>query len=231
MSDTVPQPRATGTQGISTRGTPQSTLTSRSAQHAVLALPAQNACVRSARRFAAALLAWWHLPDDEQDTAVLIVSELTTNAAQHGHSDMTLRLTLGPDMLHITVADHGGLGPPMPSPSGDDPDEHGRGLHIVRTLAARLHIHQDSSGRQVHASLRIIHPQPPAAGDGTNPRTTHGGRDQAGSPPPRPRRHTYQAGTVDTADADRPDGRRRQLWPGPMGPQSKRPPVCRRSIW
>lgn len=155
MSETVPCPRTTGAQGVPTHGTPLLAPVPRSAPHAVLTLPAQDASVRSARRFTAALLARWRLPDDEQDTAVLIVSELATNAAQHGHSDMTLHLTLGPDALHIAVADHGDMGRPMLSYPGDGPDEHGRGLHIVRTLAARLDIHQDSSGRQVHACLRI----------------------------------------------------------------------------
>ncbi|MGW7489348.1 ATP-binding protein [Streptomyces sp. NPDC054786] len=210
MSDTVPCPRATGTQGASTHGTPLPTLVPRSAQHAVLTLPARDAGVRSARHFTAALLAWWRLPDDEQDTAALIVSELTTNAAQHGHSDMTLHLALGPDLLHIAVADHGDVGQPPASPADDDPDEHGRGLRIVHTLAARFDIHQDSSGWQVHASLRITQPQ--AAADRATPRKTPEGRGQAGNPPPRPRRHAYQSGTVGTADGDRPDSRRRRPW-------------------
>ncbi|MDT0458914.1 ATP-binding protein [Streptomyces sp. DSM 41527] len=159
-------PRATSTQGVTTHGTLLPALASRSAQHAELVLPAQGACVRRARSFAAALLAWWALPADAQDTAVLIVSELTTSAAQHGRSDMTLRLTLNWDMLHIAVADHGDPGPPTPLPP-DDPDEHGRGLCIVHALAARLDIHQGSAGRQVLVGLRIAHPQPAFEAAGT----------------------------------------------------------------
>ncbi|MBM4790762.1 ATP-binding protein [Streptomyces sioyaensis] len=176
MSDTVPGPRGTSRQGVTTHGTLPPARTSPSAQYAMLVLPAQEACVRSARRFAAALLAWWALSADDQDTAVLIVSELTTNAARHGHRDMTIRLTLAPDMLHIAVADHGDVDPPTLSHSDDDPDEHGRGLHIVHALTARLDIHQGSAGRQVHASLRITHPQP-AAADDTHPRHAPDGSD------------------------------------------------------
>ncbi|MEU5211258.1 ATP-binding protein [Streptomyces sp. NPDC020742] len=226
MSDTVPGPRVTSTQGVTPHGTLLPALTSRSAQHAVLVLPAQDACVRSARRFAAALLAWWALSADDQDTAVLIVSELTTNAAQHGHSDMTIRLTLDPDMLHIAVADHGDVDPSTLSHPDDDPDEHGRGLHIVHALTARLDIHQGSAGRQVHASLRITPPQLAAAGD-TNPRQTLDGSDPVRNPPTRPRRHTCQSGTVapwtltaqpEAALAHRPKGR--QLPDGPRVPVS-----------
>lgn len=181
----MPCPRATGAPGVPTRGTPLPTRAPGAARHAVLTLPAQDARVGSARRFAAALLARWRLPDDERDTAVLVVSELTTNAAQHGHRDMTLRLTLGPDMLHIAVADHGEAGPPRQPPPEDDPDEHGRGLHLVHALVARLDIHQDTFGRQVHASLRITHPQPQATADDTLPRKSLDGRDQARNAPPR----------------------------------------------
>ncbi|MFI0906217.1 ATP-binding protein [Streptomyces sioyaensis] len=187
MSDTVPGPRATSTQGVTTHGTLLPALASRSPQRAVLVLPARGACVRRARRFAAALLAWWALSAEEQETAVLIVSELTTNAAQHGRSDMTLHLTLDRDMLYIAVADHGDSGPSTLSPP-DDPDEHGRGLPLVHALAARLDIHQDGYGRQVLAGLRITYPQP-AVADGTHPRRTLGGIDPLRNPPPRPRHH------------------------------------------
>ncbi|MET7796611.1 ATP-binding protein [Streptomyces decoyicus] len=203
MSDTVPGPRATSTQGVTTHGPLPPARTSRSAQHAVLVLPAQEACVRSARRFAAALLAWWALSADDQDNAVLVVNELTTNAAQHGRSDMTIRLTLDPGMLHIAVADHGDDDPLTLSHPDGDPDEHGRGLHIVQALTARLDIRQGSAGRQVHASLRIAHPQP-AAVDDTSPRQTLDGSDPVRNPPARPRRHACQSGTAAPSDADRP---------------------------
>lgn len=224
MSDTVPGPRGTSTQGVTTHGMPLPALTSPCAQHAVLVLCAQAACVRSARCFAAALFARWALSADDQDTAVLIVSELTTNAAQHGHSDMTIRLTLDPDMLHIAVADHGDADPPTLSHPDDDPDEHGRGLHIVHALTARLDFHQGSAGRQVRASLRITHPQP-AAADDTNPCPTPDGSQT------RPRRHACQSGTVTPrTPAAQPSAALAHRPPGRQPPDGPRRPVSDRQM-
>lgn len=122
---------------------------------ALLALPAQPVWVASARRFASTLFALWRLSVDERDCAVLIVGELAANAARHGRSDMTLHLALDPDMLHIAVSDCGDPGLSTPW-TEDDPDEHGRGMDIVTTLATWVEILQDDSGRHVRAGLRVL---------------------------------------------------------------------------
>ena len=43
--------------------------------------PALDVYVRAARHFATVVLERWNLASDDQDTAVLIISELATNAA------------------------------------------------------------------------------------------------------------------------------------------------------
>ncbi|MFE2448941.1 ATP-binding protein [Streptomyces sp. NPDC021218] len=126
---------------------------------ALLAVPAQRAWVRTARRFASTLLVYWGLSADERDTAVLIVGELAANAAQHGRTEMTLGLTLGRDMLYITVTDRGDSRSPKQPGAGHDPDEHGRGMHIVEVLAARVETLHDERGQQVRADLGIAFPQ------------------------------------------------------------------------
>ncbi|MEU3980879.1 ATP-binding protein [Streptomyces sp. NPDC026672] len=137
----------------------------RQARHALLLLPARRASVGSARHFAEALLRQWRLPEDDRDTAALVVGELAANAAEHGRPHMALRLTLGPDFLHIGVRDHGiDPGPRPPRPDGD-PDEHGRGLGIVGALAARMDVRRDSAGWSVLVDLRLgaqDGPWPPA---------------------------------------------------------------------
>ncbi|WP_326579464.1 ATP-binding protein [Actinacidiphila glaucinigra] len=76
------------------------------------------------------------VPADAADEAVLVVSELVTNAVTHGTSPAELRLVLGRGhhALRVEVTDAG------PAPSGDregvPPDEHGRGLPIVAALAS-----------------------------------------------------------------------------------------------
>jgi CheY-like chemotaxis protein len=68
------------------------------------------------------------------DDALLVVSELVTNAIVHAGSDAGLRLTLGVETLRIEVADAGG---DAPDPVlADDDDEHGRGLLLVAVLSA-----------------------------------------------------------------------------------------------
>lgn len=134
-----------------------------SSRSALLALPAEEAWVGAARRFASTLLARWQLSADEQDAAVLIVGELVANSAQHGRADMTLCLSLGPALLYITVADHGRPTVPRQLSADHDPDEHGRGLDIVEALAASLNSYRCDGGRHVQAVVRIASVQPQAA--------------------------------------------------------------------
>ncbi|MEY9964034.1 anti-sigma regulatory factor (Ser/Thr protein kinase) [Streptacidiphilus sp. MAP12-16] len=133
----------------------------RSAQQALMAAPARECWARTARRFASVLLSHWRLGAADRDSAILIVGELVANAAQHGRSDMTLRLTLHPHVLDIAVADHGG---PLPRRASrcEDADEHGRGIDIVRALATWVEILQDETGRQVRAGLSVTVPHPRA---------------------------------------------------------------------
>ncbi|MET9879491.1 ATP-binding protein [Actinacidiphila glaucinigra] len=76
------------------------------------------------------------VPEDAADEAVLVVSELVTNAVTHGTSPAELRLVLGREHrgLRVEVTDAG----PVPSGDREDApaDEHGRGLPIVAALAS-----------------------------------------------------------------------------------------------
>ncbi|MEU6346075.1 ATP-binding protein [Streptomyces sp. NPDC046977] len=119
---------------------------------ALLTLPAQEAHVSAARHFAADLLETWSVPTGERDSAVLIVDELTTNAAQYGREHMTLMLVLDHGTLHIVVTDSGTT---VERPRRDiAPDEHGRGTGIVQDLAQSTEVHQTRRGREVRACLR-----------------------------------------------------------------------------
>ncbi|MEU6504980.1 MULTISPECIES: ATP-binding protein [Streptomyces] len=119
---------------------------------ATLTLPAQEAHVSAARHFTADLLECWSVPERERDSAVLIVDELTANAAQYGRECMTLVLVLDHGALSIVVSDSGTA---VEHGAHDvAPDEHGRGTGIVRYLAQSTEIRQTRSGREVRACLR-----------------------------------------------------------------------------
>ncbi len=70
---------------------------------------------------------------DMVETARLLVSEVVTNAVQHGRGPVTLRATLTNEDLRVEVEDHDGA-LPTPAPLGIW-NEHGRGLTIVEALA------------------------------------------------------------------------------------------------
>ncbi|MFD4795013.1 ATP-binding protein [Streptomyces anulatus] len=92
------------------------------------------------RRIARAGLEKWapHLTD----TALLLLSELVTNAFQHGHgSAVGIRLYLGTRHFVIEVRGGSSTGPISREP---DPDaEHGRGLILVDSLADAWGVSED----------------------------------------------------------------------------------------
>lgn len=120
----------------------------------VLALPSQDTSVRVFRHFARAVVGDWGLLEQDQDSVVLIVSELTGNTAQHGHVTTTLTLQNDQDALRIEVADSGGIGQPRHQRIDDSPAEHGRGMGIVEYLAQRIEVYQNDDGRTVRVSFR-----------------------------------------------------------------------------
>lgn len=101
-------------------------------------LPALRTSVRSARDTVRDRLRAWKLPGDTCCDAVLLVSELTTNAVLHtggGHVLCGLTLTADERRLRIELHDEGTT--PVRSPEhhpGPD-DESGRGLLLVSQLA------------------------------------------------------------------------------------------------
>jgi anti-sigma regulatory factor (Ser/Thr protein kinase) len=86
-----------------------------------------------ARRQTRDTLTGWNVPEDSVDDAVLVVSELVTNAERHADGARELRLIVRGRHLIIAVYD-GDPRIPAPHP-GDEDAESGRGLDIVHDLA------------------------------------------------------------------------------------------------
>ena len=86
-------------------------------QHAGQRLPIGTASPGAARRFTGSTLSTWGL-DAHGDVAELLVSELVTNAINHGRTTCLLELTATPTVLRAAVADDGEGAPgcAMPGP-------------------------------------------------------------------------------------------------------------------
>ncbi|MDI3404965.1 ATP-binding protein [Streptomyces cavernicola] len=87
-------------------------------------------------------------------SAVLVVSELVTNATRYGEGSCRLRLSLDSrDRLVVEVHDHGPgrpqLAPPSPTAEG------GRGITLVQALSRSLSVVRDGegAGKTVRAEL------------------------------------------------------------------------------
>lgn len=107
------------------------------------------------------------LPEcDARDTAVLVASELATNAVRHSASSLPggrfgVGVTWEAESVRIEVADCGG--PKVPAVIEDADGEDGRGLWLVARLSDSLRVSGDEEGRLVRARI-------PWGADGGPPR-------------------------------------------------------------
>jgi anti-sigma regulatory factor (Ser/Thr protein kinase) len=120
---------------------------------ALVDLPTRVESVAVARRFAAGRLAEWGVPRDDTLDALLIVSELVTNAIVHGAPPVRLRLWHTSGGLQIAVDDGSTAIPRLRRPRSEQP--HGRGLMIVARLATRCTIHLREHGKTVWATRAL----------------------------------------------------------------------------
>lgn len=101
-------------------------------------LPALRTSARAARDTVRDLLRAWRLPGDTCCDAVLLVSELTTNAVLHTDTGQVLcGLTLTGDerRLRIELHDDGSTPVRPPEHRAGPGEESGRGLFLVQQLA------------------------------------------------------------------------------------------------
>jgi anti-sigma regulatory factor (Ser/Thr protein kinase) len=117
----------------------------------VLALDAASA-VREARRKTAAVLNRWRCQRERVEDTVLVVSEVVTNAVQHGAGVVLVRLLRRRTYVRVEVQDNSSRLPVMLAVGGRAADR-GRGLHIVRNLASRWGSQRNGRGKLVWAEL------------------------------------------------------------------------------
>jgi anti-sigma regulatory factor (Ser/Thr protein kinase) len=87
-----------------------------------------------ARRAMAHAAELWRLDRELTETALLLVSEVATNAIRHGAPPVRLSLRLEKTRLRVEVTDSSPVLPELNTPNPNQPG--GRGLQIVQQLAA-----------------------------------------------------------------------------------------------
>jgi len=119
-----------------------------------LRLPGEVSSTATARRWIAVQLAG--LPEDLVEAAVLLVSELVTNAVLHAGTQIALAVHFGDDRVRVDVADGS---PVTPLPRGYGPEATtGRGLSVLDVMAPSWGVHQGDQGKVVWFELPVDDP-------------------------------------------------------------------------
>lgn len=120
-----------------------------------IALPQSAQSARLARTAVRGAFARWGLTDEDlRHAALLVVSELVTNALRHGGgAEMQLELRLTPGHLRIGVRDTATEALPA-ARSAEDDEETGRGLAIIDGVSDQWGVeHLGARGKRVWAQL------------------------------------------------------------------------------
>lgn len=107
--------------------------------------------VREARRVTATVLGRWCGERRHVDDAVLVVSEVVTNAVRHGGGGIWLRLFRLRRGVRVEVHDNSPVEPELLAPAALA--ERGRGMQIVARLATRWGTRRVRGGKVVWADL------------------------------------------------------------------------------
>lgn len=119
-----------------------------------IGLPARLSSAGDARRFLRQILPEWSLPA-LVDSAILLTTELVSNAVIHARSAVGLTVKLGKDHLRVEVADHGEGALVLREPAPGD--THGRGLLLLEALASAWGTSANDEGKLVWFELPVLH--------------------------------------------------------------------------
>jgi anti-sigma regulatory factor (Ser/Thr protein kinase) len=113
---------------------------------ATVTLPASREAASLARRRLHEHAAT-RLTTEALDDALILTSELVTNAVLHGAPEITLSIRFEPAAMTVMVADAGPELPPSTVPTTGPDSVGGRGLMIVDAIATRWGITARTTGR------------------------------------------------------------------------------------
>jgi anti-sigma regulatory factor (Ser/Thr protein kinase) len=114
------------------------------------------------RSAAAAYASHAGVPSSQVGDVVVAVHELAANAICHGAGRGQLRMWQADGVLYCRVADDGVANSAVRGRPGSGsgyrppwPDEHGRGLWVVREVADQLHLDSGPDGTSAMISFRV----------------------------------------------------------------------------
>jgi GAF domain-containing protein/anti-sigma regulatory factor (Ser/Thr protein kinase) len=117
--------------------------------------PPDSSAVSRARSFVRGTLVRWGA-DAVVDDAVLLVSELVTNAIVHAGTDAEVTCLVVDGSVRVEVADrHPARSLPAPALDGDMDSESGRGLYLSAALASSWGVSYDHARKRVWFSLDL----------------------------------------------------------------------------
>lgn len=117
----------------------------------LLTLPPDLRSIRAAREFVARWCASAGLSPERCDDALLLTSELVTNAVLHGRSEVCVEVEELQGLFRISVFDENSR---HPAAVAEDPDAlDGRGLALVEALAERWGVEDRRLGKAVWFEL------------------------------------------------------------------------------
>lgn len=119
-----------------------------------LALPRTAESGSMARTALRRLLDDAGIAQDVRETAILLATELVTNAVEHGDGSSFLDATVRPDAVRLEVSDESGV-LPTPSESLTDLDERGRGLLLISALASAWGADRRDRGKTVWCEIAL----------------------------------------------------------------------------
>lgn len=109
-----------------------------------------------ARNATRQILNEWDVPASAIDDALVVVSELVTNAIRHAGTSSTLEMELSHsrEWLRVALRD-GSSAPPMPRVA-DPTAEDGRGMAIMSALSDRWGIEPYDGGKRVWLEIDLV---------------------------------------------------------------------------
>jgi anti-sigma regulatory factor (Ser/Thr protein kinase) len=117
----------------------------------LLTLPPELRSVRTARQFVGERCRLAGLSAERRDDALLLASELVTNAVLHGRSEVCVEVEERGAVLRVSVLDENSR---HPAPVAEDADAlDGRGLALVEALSQRWGVEDRPLGKAVWFEL------------------------------------------------------------------------------